>query len=368
MNNTGSTDAYGMRPSLSYFSGEPADGPAEDYVAEVDRVLAAYPMADKMAAYFIYSHLTGAARTEVKLHDFEETDTPAKVKDILVRVFGDKRRLSTLMTEFFNQRQQPGEDILDYSHALSSLDVAIRRKDRDALSRNVFRDKFIDGLAHPTLRKELRHLVGRKPDTTFIEARTEAQQLLRELEEEELQGVCEKRMNIETVELNNELVVLREEFRVLADTLANLGSSQLGTAEHSQGKRKRRSKKMQAHSQVSAEIWSCSDSNQTCSPVRPSQEVSPHTSQTCDEEDEPCYRGWVLLPMPPGTSHSPPPPGKSSAGPKQRSPAIAETPRSPRTHEACRCRDVSHPKIAPGSATQIEHPTHFDRGREIRWA
>ena len=383
------TEVRGMQPSLSRFSGDPADGPAEDFVAEVDRVLAAYPMTPEMAAHFIIRRLKGAARTEVMLHNWEETNTPQKVTSILTRVFGDKRRLTTLLSTFFSRSQQPTESILDYSHAVRSLEVSIKRKDRDALSDNIIRDKFVDGLSCVVLRKEMRHFVGRHPHTTFLEARDEAILLFRELEEEAEQRHYQQITSEETLELETELLLLREEALTLAETLETLESSQIEIAEESQGKRKRkrrrrRSKKhVHDDSQVSTDTSSNSrtdrDLNHNGCPQQPSQvSTSTHTNHSSDEEEESCYSGWVLLPIPQDagmshTTHSSQAPGKSSRGQTQRFPATDEAKqvlRSPRQQDVGRSRiPVSHSKrIVPGCDTQTKHTKHLHRRREIKWA
>ncbi|KAL8559929.1 hypothetical protein ACOMHN_016975 [Nucella lapillus] len=87
---------------LPLFSGESDDGPAEDFIQEVNRVLAAYEMADPLAVEYIIRHLRGKARREVLLRDRDDTNTPEKVTNILQEVFGDRRRVTTLLSIFYS--------------------------------------------------------------------------------------------------------------------------------------------------------------------------------------------------------------------------------------------------------------------------
>ncbi|XP_076442673.1 uncharacterized protein LOC143281352 [Babylonia areolata] len=174
-----------VAPTLPVFTGEPGKMSAEDFITEVRRVLAAYTMGDEMAAYFVYSHLQGTARRELMLRDLEETNTPEKVIGILLGVFGDGRRVTILLSTFFSRKQLPEESTLDYSHALCSMGRIIRTKSTGALTAEMLRDHFIDGLWNPLLKRELHHILRREPQTTFIQARDEAVRLQRELEEDQ---------------------------------------------------------------------------------------------------------------------------------------------------------------------------------------
>ncbi|KAL8572138.1 hypothetical protein ACOMHN_052935 [Nucella lapillus] len=94
-------------PRLQLFSGELHDGPAEDFIIEVNLVLAAYQMASPVAIEYIIRYLRGNARREVLLRDRKDTNTPEKVTNILQEVFGDGRRVTTLLSIFYSRQQQP---------------------------------------------------------------------------------------------------------------------------------------------------------------------------------------------------------------------------------------------------------------------
>ncbi|XP_076472042.1 uncharacterized protein LOC143301548 [Babylonia areolata] len=195
-----------VAPTLPVFTGEPGKMSAEDFIVEVKRVLAAYPMGDEMAAYFVYSHLQGTARRELMLRDLEETNTPEKVINILLGVFGDGRRVTTLLSTFFSREQLPEESTLDYSHALCSMGRIIRTKSTGALTAEMLRDHLIDGLWNLLLKRELRQVVRREPHTTFIQARDEALRLWQEMEEDQRQQQAREQM----AQLGDQLLLLQE--------------------------------------------------------------------------------------------------------------------------------------------------------------
>ncbi|XP_076442716.1 uncharacterized protein LOC143281394 [Babylonia areolata] len=207
-----------VAPTLPVFTGEPGKMSAEDFITEGRRVLAVYTMGDEMAAYFIYSHLQGTARRELMLRDLEDTNTPEKVINILLGVFGDGRRVTTLLSTFFSREQLPEESTLDYSHALCSMGRIIRTKRTGALTAEMLRDHFIDGLRNLLLKRELRRVVTREPHTTFIQARDEALRLQRELEEDQQQQQARE----ETAQLGDKLLLLEESIRSIQGLMSDL--------------------------------------------------------------------------------------------------------------------------------------------------
>ncbi|XP_076464568.1 uncharacterized protein LOC143296491 [Babylonia areolata] len=191
-------------PTLPVFSGKRSEMLAEDFIMEVKRVLAAYPMGDEMAAYFVYSHLQGTTRRKLMLWDLEETNIPEKVIDILLGVFGDGQRVTTLLSTFFSREQLLKESILDYSHDLRSLERTIQMKTTGDLTNEMLRDHFIDGLRNPLLKRELRRVVRQGPQITFIQARNET--LWQELEEDKQQQQTRE----EIAQLGDKLLHLEE--------------------------------------------------------------------------------------------------------------------------------------------------------------
>ncbi|XP_076436864.1 uncharacterized protein LOC143276262 [Babylonia areolata] len=303
-------------PTLPVFTGESSEMSAEDFILEVKRVLAAYPMGDEMAAFFVYSHLQGTAHRELMLRDLEETNTPEKVIDILLGVFRDGRRVTTLLSTFFSREQLPEESTLDYSHALHSMGRIIRMKSTGALNAEMLRDHFIDGLRNPLLKRELCHILRREPQTTFIQVRDEAVRLQREMEDQQQQQARE-----ETAKLGDKLLHLEESVRSMQRLMSDLVSQRDGAVigKGAVGrKRRNRGKKGKGQSVVGNGISpkvgkvlpkeKHKDSHNENQRDLPNslrrqdqslkEEISVRTVSKYDEED-PCQGEWVLLPIPP---------------------------------------------------------------------
>ncbi|XP_076451569.1 uncharacterized protein LOC143287454 [Babylonia areolata] len=305
-----------VAPTLPVFAGEPGEMSAEDFIMEVKRVLAAYPMGDEMAAYFVYSHLQGTARRELMLRDLEGTNTPEKVINILLGVFGDGRRTTTLLSRFFSRVQQPEESLMDYSHALRSMERTIQMKSTGALTAEMLRDHFIDGLRNLLLKRELRHIVTREPHTTFIQARDEALRLWQELEEDQRQQQAREQM----AQLGDQLLLLQESVRSMQEEIKGFVSQRDGAVIENRAvgrKRRNRGRKGKGQSVVGNGISpkvgkvlpkekyrDFHKENQRDLPnslrrqdPSPNEKTPVRTIADC--EDDPCQGEWVLLPIPP---------------------------------------------------------------------
>ncbi|XP_076472203.1 uncharacterized protein LOC143301654 [Babylonia areolata] len=311
-------------PTLPVFTGEPGETSAEDFVTEAERVLAAYPMGDEMAAYFIYSHLQGPARRELMLRDLEDTNTPEKVTGILLGVFGDGRRVTTLLSILFSRVQQPEESIMDYSHALRSMERTIQMKTTGALTADMLRDHFISGLRNTLLKRELRQVVRREPQTTFIQARDEALRLQRELEEDQQQQHAREQM----ARLGDKLLLLEGKVRSMQGLVSGLvgqrdevlvknravgkkkrkkvGKGKIQSAvgnrispNHNKGKDFPKVKSKVSHNEIHRDFHNGLKGRDHKLQERISDKLMKSHSVSDCNGDDPCWDEWVLLPMPP---------------------------------------------------------------------
>ena len=285
---------------------------------EVERVLAAYPMGDGMAAYFIYSHLEGVARREVQLREMSETNTPEKMINILRSVFGDGRRVTVLLSLFYSCVQRPGESIVEYSHALRDLERSIRMKDAGALTDDLVKEKFIEGLFNVKLKRELRHLVRRKPRMTFYEIRDEALIWLREeelLEQEQVTG------QNDVLVRQNQILLLESQISSMQEILSTLEAQVSNSASVRKRKRVRRKRKRKRKSKLQsiADTRNREDSNPRGSDLRGFEPKVVEMDKTVRipwpdssglEESESQEDGWVCVPIPSRTGV----PGPSMAG------------------------------------------------------
>ncbi len=94
-----------------------------------------------------------------------------------------KRPLVVLQQRFYERRQQEGESLRPFSHALVSLMDAVLDNDPDAVpnSEVALRDQFVERVRNGMLlRHHLREPVRGKPRMTLIEIRVDGVKIWRE--------------------------------------------------------------------------------------------------------------------------------------------------------------------------------------------
>lgn len=101
----------------------------------------------------------------------------------LRNAFGERRSTTQLLQSFYNRKQADGEDLRDYSHALSHILSSVVKQSTSVIpdEKTILRDQFIEGLRDANLRRELRKMVREKPASSVLEVRSEA--LLWEMED-----------------------------------------------------------------------------------------------------------------------------------------------------------------------------------------
>ena len=153
------------------FSGEGTDGRSvEEFIEEVERVLRSREQTPAEQCDFIVSLLRGPALEEVRLCMRGQSVWPVDLFTYLRNAFGEKRTTTQLLQTFYNRRQADGEDLRDYSHALSQLLSSVMKQNTDAIANEVtvLRDQFIEGLGDDALRRELRKMVRDKPGSCLF--------------------------------------------------------------------------------------------------------------------------------------------------------------------------------------------------------
>eukprot|EP00745_Piridium_sociabile_P017396 TRINITY_DN26159_c0_g1_i6.p1 TRINITY_DN26159_c0_g1~~TRINITY_DN26159_c0_g1_i6.p1 ORF type:complete len:315 (+),score=61.82 TRINITY_DN26159_c0_g1_i6:69-947(+) len=216
-------------PKLPRFSGELADGPAEDFTQEAHRVFRAYRMTDAVAADFLIRHLCGKARREVLSCREEEADTPLKVLNILKNIFGDSRPMANLMGQFHGRQQHPGQSVLEFAQGLKTLSGQINSRTANSISEDALRDRFIEGLAPAPLKRELRRQVREGEDVTFNMVKDEALRWMREEDDPQEDSFPAVQQHMlthnplpEVLELRSEMASLKEAVKVMQSSLTSL--------------------------------------------------------------------------------------------------------------------------------------------------
>lgn len=167
------------------FSGEcGADGRSgEEFIEEAERALRSREQTTDEQCDYILSLLCGPALEEVRLCMRGPTVTPRDLYSYLRNAFGERRSTTQLLQNFYNRKQTDGEDLRDYSHALSQILSSVVKQSSNAIPNEkiVLRDQFIEGLRDSALRCEPRKMVRDKPDSSLLDVRNEA--FLWEMEE-----------------------------------------------------------------------------------------------------------------------------------------------------------------------------------------
>ncbi len=77
---------------------------------------------------------------------------------------------------FYNRKQLEGEDLRNYSHALSRLLSSVTEQSPGGLAneQGILRDQFVEGVRDAALRRELSKTIREKPHLTLLEILNEA--------------------------------------------------------------------------------------------------------------------------------------------------------------------------------------------------
>ena len=148
----------------------------DEFIEEVERVIRARDQIPADQVDFVLSLLKSPAIDEVRLRTRGASVTTNDIFRYLRQAFGEKRSTSQLLQAFYGRKQREGEDLRNFSHALSQMLSSVMKQSPTAVSdeRRVIRDQFIEGVSDLSLRRELRKLIRDKPDATFIDVRDEA--------------------------------------------------------------------------------------------------------------------------------------------------------------------------------------------------
>lgn len=128
------------------FSGNPetADSPTlEEWIEIIENHVQLKPT-EKEKATWVYNHLEGVARREVKYLPKHEMEAVNGIFKILM----NNDELISLQRRFFNHKQHEEEPLLDYSQALMSVMNQIVEADEQAKpkSQKELRDQFCEGV------------------------------------------------------------------------------------------------------------------------------------------------------------------------------------------------------------------------------
>lgn len=157
------------------FNGKTGMGIAE-WVEEIQVCVRARHLSAADQALYIFDHLEGEAREEIKFRSSAERVDPARVLAILQELYGCAQSYVTLQQAFFSRHQLEGEMLHEFSLALMALMAQVKQRAPDGMPNAdvLLRDQFIEHVLDSSLRRELKQFVRSKPAATLLELRSEA--------------------------------------------------------------------------------------------------------------------------------------------------------------------------------------------------
>lgn len=148
----------------------------DEWVEEVQACMRARHLSLADQAFFLFDHLEGEAREEIKYRSSAERGDPAKVIAVLQEIYGCSQSYVALQEAFFSRKQQDGETLQEFSLALLNLMERVKQSAPTGMpnAEALLRDQFIEHVAECALRRELKQLVRCRPAITLLEVRSEA--------------------------------------------------------------------------------------------------------------------------------------------------------------------------------------------------
>lgn len=163
------------------FNGKTGIG-LEEWIEEIQACMRARHISEADKAFFIFDHLEGEAKKEIKYRPRVERGDPEKVLAILKELYGLSQSYVTLQQAFFSRQQQEGETLQEFSLALMALMEQVKQRAPDGVPNSVvlLRDQFVEHVLDNALRRELKQFVRSQPTATMLDMRGEAMRWERE--------------------------------------------------------------------------------------------------------------------------------------------------------------------------------------------
>ena len=133
-------------------------------------------------AAVLVDYLDGCAKEEVLCHPYEVRRHFGVLVSLLRRVFGPRKTVTLLYAEFYSRVQSVGETLAEYSRALirlhqrieSAAPTVAERQALAVLGDGALKHQFVVGVRDEWVRHDLRCLMLRLADKSFIIVRGEA--------------------------------------------------------------------------------------------------------------------------------------------------------------------------------------------------
>lgn len=163
------------------FSGRPGIT-INEWVEEAQACMRVRHLSRADQAFFLFDHLEGEARDEIRYRSETERGDPDKIIRALKELYGCSLSYVALQQAFFSRRQQEGETLLEFSIALMGLLEGVKQQSPHAIpnAEALLRDQFVEHVLDIGLRRELKQLVRRDPTSSLLDVRSEAMRWERE--------------------------------------------------------------------------------------------------------------------------------------------------------------------------------------------
>ncbi|KAL2076367.1 hypothetical protein ACEWY4_027368 [Coilia grayii] len=157
------------------FNGKTGMGIAE-WVEEVQAGARARHLTGADQAFFIFDHLEGEAKEEIRFRSSAVRKDPEKILAVLKELYGCNQSYVTLQQAFFSRQQQEGETLQEFSLGLLALMEQVKQRAPDGIpnAEVLLRDQFAEHVLDNALRRELKQFIRRQPTATLLDTRKEA--------------------------------------------------------------------------------------------------------------------------------------------------------------------------------------------------
>nr|XP_021327606.1 uncharacterized protein LOC110438779 [Danio rerio] len=147
-----------------------------EWVEEAEACMRLRHLSSADRAFFLFDHLEGEAREEIRYRPQSEREDPKRVIQVLRDLYGCTKSYVALQESFFSRRQQEGETLVEFSLALMSLLEKVKGQSPHGMpnAEILLRDQFVENVNDCTLRRELKQFVRRQPTATLVDVRGEA--------------------------------------------------------------------------------------------------------------------------------------------------------------------------------------------------
>ena len=149
-----------------------SDPEVDDWVTDIREHIASIPTKEGKID-FVLDHLTGSAKTEVRLRPTESKETAEDILKIIEDTYKSQDSLAQLRHKFYERIQGENETLEAYSLSLMKMLHNIEKKEGSEMQNKdkILTDKFIDGVNEQQLKRELRRFSMENASLPFIEFR-----------------------------------------------------------------------------------------------------------------------------------------------------------------------------------------------------